>query len=137
MQVQQHVIRDPDAEGTLEFVPVDAKVWRDACCPPFCDPRWEERFDYFGENSRLSFDRRPAQARVADRIHRMFEALITADLVTIGTAFGIGNAALYDTNAAGPPLNGSGEAIQHLSDLDPSPGGGVAREHPAAARTGS
>ena len=116
-QVQQHVIRDPDAEGALEFVPADVKGWRDACCPPFGDPRWEERFDYFGESSRLSAIVELLRREVADQIRQMFEALITADLVTIGTAFGIGNAALYDTNAAGPPFNGSGEAIQNLSDL--------------------
>jgi hypothetical protein len=74
IQVQQHVIRDRDAEGPLEFMPADAKGWRDACCPPFGDPRWEERFDFFGENSRLSAIVDLLRRGVADRVHQMFEA---------------------------------------------------------------
>ena len=80
-----------------------SELWRDACCPPFADPRWEDRFDFFGANSRLSAVIEVIKRDVAARIKQMFEALITPELKTIGAAFGVGNAALYDTTAAGPP----------------------------------
>jgi hypothetical protein len=117
VQVQQHVIREPTIDSALEFVEVDVKLWRDVCCPPFADPRWEERFDFFGENSRLAQIVDIIRRDVIDRIRRTFQEQITPDLVAIADAFGVGNAALYDTAAAGPPFMGSGEAIQRLIDL--------------------
>ncbi|HEU5322609.1 MAG TPA: hypothetical protein VFX28_17515, partial [Methylomirabilota bacterium] len=116
-QVRQRALRDLDVRGPGEVVQTAGKGERHVCCPPFPEPRWEDRYDFFGEGSRLADLVRALRENVQGRIRRMFASLVTADVRQAAADFGVGDAALYDTAAAGPPFFGSGEAIQTVDDL--------------------
>ena len=79
------------------------------CCPPFFEPAWEERYNFFGEDSRLTELVQAIKEEVALRIVELSSSSITPQVIAAAESFGVGDASLYDF--------GPGEPIQKFGDL--------------------
>jgi hypothetical protein len=115
--IRNSTIRNTGAITPFDFLQLDVKPGRPACCPPLSDPRWADRFDFFGQNSRLAAIVGSLRQNIQDRIRAAFSAHITSPVIDAARRFGVGSVSLYNTAAAGAPFHASGEAIQTIEDL--------------------
>lgn len=115
--IRNSTIRNTAAVTPFDFLQLDVKHDPPTCCPPLSDPRWEDRFDFFGQNSRLAAIVDSLRQNVQNRIRAAFSTHITSAVTDAARRFGVGNASLYNTAAAGAPFYASGEAIQTIEDL--------------------
>ncbi len=117
--VKHHVLRNIQVSKPIEFVSANKQSAEAFCCPPYSDPQWEGRYDFFGEDSRLTHIVQSLKEQVQQQIKKLFTSFITDDVKKAARDFGVGDASLFDTKDPNKfPFFGSREAIQTIIDLN-------------------
>lgn len=107
-RLQNVAIRESSGETLLSLALAGDKAEDHICCPPFADIRWNERFNYFGPDSRLNELIALLRENIAAAIRAIYALRIGASLRTAWDGYGLGDNTL-NTLGARP--------VQALEDL--------------------